>query len=119
MLLSLLLTFNVLDNFEKSFIGKLREKEKYLFAEKFPDLPPVAVLEQLKSFTQGEKVSVLPLLENAFKELPKGVKVYKITYLKGVLTISGEGDKKLFQKLELKKVKETADGKIAFELEVK
>ena len=64
---------------------QIKEREKLLFKEKFPNLPPVSVLEQLEGMQYHPyKKSVLDLLKKALEQLPKsGIKIYKIKYRNG------------------------------------
>ena len=101
------------------FVKKLKQKEEYLFKEKYPQLPPVAILEQLKTLKETKKNSVLPLLKKLTNEVPKGVKIYKIIYRDGKLLIQGEASKSLAQKLKnVVTIKELDNNSISFEVAV-
>ena len=117
-ILLLLLSLKGMETVKTEFIQHLRLKEKELFEEKFPNLPPVSVLEQLRSFAESGKVSVLPLLEKAFKKLPKGVAIYKLSYNNGRLIVEGEAKEELIKGLPIKEIKKTEKDKVLFKMEV-
>jgi hypothetical protein len=98
----------------------LRAKEKELFAAKFPDLPPIAVEEQLLTMQpKGRRDEVFKLLGRALKELPKGSKIFEIAYSDGSLRIKGETTKVDFKKLKVLTLKDEGNGRYLFEVEVK
>jgi hypothetical protein len=108
-----------LKRIETNFLQRLEGVKKELFAEKFPHLPPVAVTEQLKTMQGNKKLSVLPLLEKAFRALPKGVKIYRITYQRGEIRIRGEAPPAVVKELKVDNEKRLDNGNILFEVVVK
>jgi len=112
--------FNLFTGYLKSdYLKRLKLTEEKLFKEKYPDLPPVEVVEQLKSLKAMEGKSVLPLLDRALSSLPKGVKIYKLLYKDGRLVVKGEASKSVLGRFKnLVKVKELENNRIAFEVAV-
>ncbi len=103
----------------ENYIKLVKEREAYLFHQKFPSLPTVAVVEQLKTFQEKERPSVLPLFEKLIGKLPPGFKIYKIDYLGGVLKIKGETDGEGLKKLNPASMKEIGNNRYLVEVEVK
>ena len=108
-----------LNKLEKDFLRKLETVKKELFAEKFPELPPVAVAQQLKTMQSNKKLSVLPLLEKGFKTLPPGVKIYRISYQRGEIRIKGEASPQVVKQLKVSAQQRLDNGHILFEVVVK
>lgn len=101
-------------------IADWREEEKRSFVEKYPDLPPIAVRDQVKSFVSQTRFPLLTRFQELSLKLEKGIKIYSFEYSRGVLKVTGEGSsKKLIDKLNPKKIKETTEGSYEFEVELK
>lgn len=118
LLLGYLVGVQTLDRAEKRFLSEIEKREKLLFSEKFPDLPPVAVLEQLKTMRGKGKKSVIPLFEKLTSTLPKGVKIYSLEYRNGVLKVKGEAPKGVAEKLNALSLKREGDNYL-FEVEIR
>ena len=107
------------NHLKDEFIKKIKLTEEKLFKEKYPQLPAVAILDQLKTLKEAKQNSVLPLFEKLTKQLPKGVKIYKIFYRNGKLLVQGETTKSLAQKLKnVVTIKELNNSRVFFEVEV-
>ncbi|AAC07665.1 putative protein [Aquifex aeolicus VF5] len=111
--------FTLKEPVKKETLKTLNQKKKELFSQKFPDIPPVLVEEQLKSLTKTQKESVLIKFNKAFMKLPQGVKVYRIEYTNGVLKLVGEGNEEIVRRLKPESVKKTPKGTYEFTLVLK
>jgi hypothetical protein len=109
-----------LDALQKGFIKSIREKEKELFSSKFPDLPPVAVRDQVISMAEGTSFPLTERLSRLAQKLEKGIKIFRLEYSEGRLKVEGEApDKKLIENLNPKKIREISGGAYEFEVELK
>ncbi|NPB05278.1 MAG: hypothetical protein GXO08_02730 [Aquificae bacterium] len=115
-LVSFLLGLWALDRVKFEFLNRLNERKVFLFREKFPDLPPVAVEEQLKVLTSQRERSLLPRLERLISKVPKGVKIYEIGLVGGKLYLKGEGPPEVVNRMETSAVKKLESGGVAFEV---
>ncbi|NPB08480.1 MAG: hypothetical protein GXN96_06080 [Aquificae bacterium] len=104
------------DYLKKEVVRFFNDRKKELFREKFPQLPPVMVEEQLRSMTTRESEGPLQLLDRAFSGLPQGVKVYRITYRGNTLRIVGEVEENLVDRLKAERLKKTPQGTYEFEV---
>lgn len=114
--LSFFLYFTVKKPLRKEVLKIVNKKEKELFSDKFPNIPPVLVEEQLKSLTKTKKDRVLIKLEKAFLNLPEGIKIYRVEYTKGVLKLVGEGNEEIVKRLKPERVRKTPKGTYEFTL---
>ena len=119
LLLSLGVSFEVMDQIVDNYYNKLLEREKELFHKKFPQLPTVAMVEQLLTLQPKEKKSVLPLFKKLTEMLPPGVKIFKISYSNGILKVKGEASKEVVNRLKTTYLKDLGNGRYLFELEIK
>ena len=120
LILSFFLGTQLLMRVKTDFYNRIAQKEKELFSEKFPQLPPVAVLEQLKTLRGQKKESVLPLFEKLIDTIPRGVKIYRLSYGNGVLKVEGEApSKEIADKLKAVSLKRTDSGSYLFEVEIR
>ncbi len=105
---------------EKRIVKSIREIEKREFKKVFPELPPIAVRDQVKSIVEKKQ---FPLTEKFLMLAPyleEGIKIYKIHYEKNILRIEGEAkSKENLSALEIKKLKKLKEGGYEFEIEVK
>jgi len=104
---------------KKEIIKTLNQKKKELFSQKFPDIPPVLVDQQLKSMVKTKKDTVLVNLNKAFTALPGGAKIYRIEYTNGVLKVVGEGSEDVVKRLKPESVRKTPNGTYEFTLVIK
>ncbi len=103
-----------------SLVRHWKEEEKKLFSEKFPDLPTVAVRDQVKAFSSSRNFPLLRKLKDISQNLNKGLKIYSFEYGMDVLKVRGEGaSRDLIDKLSPKRVKKTPNGTFEFEVEIK
>ncbi len=110
----------LLNQVAQNYRDRLEAQKKALFKEKFPDLPAVAVEEQLLTMQpKGDKQKSLLLLQKMVKTLPRGVKIYRITYADGVLKVSGEAPKEAIKNLKTTTLKDQGNGKYLFEVEIR
>ncbi len=105
-----------LDSLVKDFHLRIKEKEKLLFSQKFPELPPVAVVEQLRTMQKQKKVSILPAMEGLLEKIPEGVKIYEIGFIDGVFYVKGEAPADMLDKIKPTKYKKLENGNILFEI---
>ncbi|MCX7739228.1 MAG: hypothetical protein N2Z80_07495 [Hydrogenothermaceae bacterium] len=98
-----------------SLIKEIKRSQVQLFKKVFPDQPVVSVYEQTKAMvkTSPEFNLSRKLLD---VELPKDVKIYKVEYIDGVLTIKGESKE---PPSVAKSVKKTPLGNFEFEVKVR
>ena len=109
----------LIDLSKKEIIKEIKRAEKRAFKKVFPNLPTVAVRDQVKSMVGKESFKLTKSMIKAAEILPEDMSLYKIEFNKGKLKIVGEvGDKKLLKGIKVKKVKKTPEGKFEFELEV-
>jgi len=104
---------------EKNLLKRVRSAERKEFKRFFPNLPPVAVRDQLRSMVGGERFPLLKKMRNLFQDLPAGIKIYRIEFTGGTLKIVGETEsKEVLDKLKPKTLKETPEGSYEFEVEL-
>ncbi len=107
------------DFIKREFMKEINLKKKELFSQKFPELPPVLVDEQLKNFSGSNKKSLLLGLRKVFSQLPEGVKILEISYKNGVLKIKGLASEELMNRISnASKVRRTPEGLYEFEVKL-
>ncbi len=105
---------------EKRIVKDIRGIEKKEFRRVFPNLPAVAVRDQLKSLLERTNYNMTAELILLSEKLSEGLKLYKIEYGNGVLKVVGEAEsKKILEKLSPKSIKKTPEGKFEFEVEIR
>lgn len=115
-----LLTLYGFNRFEKTMVGSIRSTEKQVFQERFKDLPPVVVRDQLASISKEARFPMTLKLLEFSGSLKKGIKIFRIEYSDGSLKITGEANSKdIIEGLKPKKLKETPEGNYEFEVELK
>ena len=124
-LLGLLATATVLvfsfslgkETLKKEFLKELNQKKKELFTQRFPELPPVLVDEQIKSLAGSERKSLLAGLKKLLSELPEGVKILEISYKNGIIRIRGVAPEDSLNRIKNpSKVRKTPEGFYEFEV---
>ena len=104
---------------KKELTSTFREIERREFKRKFPDIPAVAVRDQVKSFAVGEGFPLSRKLLDLSKLLKEGVKIYRLEFAKDRLIVVGEAkSRELLSDLPLKKIKQTPEETYEFELEL-
>lgn len=99
---------------------EIRKEEKTLFREKFPNLPSVAIRDQLKAMSSENKYQLTGKLIELSRSLGKGITLYSIEYAKGVLKLKGEAEERSkLDPLKPKSVKKTPKGGWEFEVELR
>ena len=99
---------------------EIRKEEKTLFREKFPNLPSVAIRDQLKAMSSKNKYQLTGKLIELSRSLGKGITLYSIEYAKGVLKVKGEAEERSkLDPLKPKSVKKTPKGGWEFEVELR
>ncbi len=109
----------LIDMSKKQVIKEIRSIEKKEFKKVLPNLPTMAVRDQVKSMVGSEGFKLTKSMLKVAEMLPEDMSLYKIEFNKGKLRVVGEvEDKKLLKGIKVKKVKKTPEGKFEFELEV-
>ncbi len=108
-----------LEQMEKVILRKVRESERAEFKRIFPNLPAVAVREQVKSIAGKKEYELTWKLLLLSEKLKEGVKIYRIEYTNGILKVVGEAkNRDILNPLNPKSVKETPEGGYEFEVEL-
>ncbi|GAB6066547.1 cell division protein FtsA [Aquifex pyrophilus] len=117
--LSFISYFSFKDYVKKKIVMEVNREKKILFSQKFPNMPPILVEEQLKTIKKREKNEFFNKLYKAFSNLPEGVKIYRIEYKKGILKIVGEADEKNIKLIKTERIRKTPEGNYEFEVVIK
>ena len=108
--------FSFKDYIKKKIVQTINQEKKSLFSQKFPNIPPVLVEEQLKNIKKKEKNEFFNKLYTVFAKLPYGVKIYKIEYKNNILKVVGEADEEKIKSLKTERIRKTPDGNYEFEI---
>ncbi|WP_461829643.1 cell division FtsA domain-containing protein [Aquifex sp.] len=105
------------ETLKREFLKELNEKKKELFVQKFPELPPVLVEEQLRSLAGFEGKSLLAGLKKVLSQLPEGVRILEISYKNGIIKIRGVAREDLLNRIKNpSEVRKTPEGLYEFEV---
>ncbi len=98
-------------------VEKLRDIQRTEFKKHFPKEPIISLYEQVRAkVSSGEEYKLTKLLLRAQESLKPGMRLYRIEYAEGRLTVKGEAERKTLEGLKLFSTKETPTGKVEFEL---
>ena len=101
----------------KIFTKKIRNTEKTLFSEVFPNTPPVAVRDQVKTLIRVPTYSFSKKLQALGNSLPEGAKIFSLEYSQGKLKVKGEvKDRESLKDLSVESLKKTPQGTYEFEV---
>lgn len=104
---------------EKGIVKEVRNAERDAFRRVFPNLPPVAVRDQLKSMVGSEHFSAMKKMISLSEKLPEGIKIYRIEFVGGKLKVVGEvRSKDKIIELKPKVLRETPEKTYEFEVEL-
>ncbi len=114
----LVFSFNFMkETIKKEFLKEINLRKKNLFSQKFPELPPILVDEQLKNLANIEKKSFLEGLKEAFLLLPAEVKISEISFKNNVIKIRGLATEEVLNNIKnTSRVKKTPEGLYEFEV---
>ncbi len=105
---------------EKKLLREIRSAEREKFRETFPNLPAIAVRDQVKSMLGEERYPMTERLIEFSRSVGEDVKLYRIEYSDGVLRVVGEvANKELLKDIETKSLKKTPAGGYEFEVELR
>ncbi len=115
-LISILATDLATEHLRKEIV----RNEKALFKEKFPNLPLVAVRDQVKTMNSRADYPITSKLIELSRSLEKGITIYSIEFASGILRVKGEAKEKVnLQALKPKSMKKTPTGGWEFEVEIR
>ena len=104
---------------EKEVTKRLRNMEKEAFKDSFPELPAVAVRDQVKSMLREGGYELTSKLIELSSKLRSGIEIYKLEYKEGKLKVVGATkDEKVATNMRAKSIKKTPEGGYEFEVEV-
>lgn len=107
------------DTIKKEFLKEMNLKKKELFSQKFPELPPVLVEEQLKNFANVGERSLLVGLKKILSQLPEGVKILEISFKNNVIKVRGLATEEALNEVKNpSRVKKTPEGLYEFEVKM-
>lgn len=107
------------DFLKKEIMKTLNQQKKELFSAKFPDLPPVMVEEQLKNMKERKQSKFLELMYTVLKDLPEGVKIYRIEFKNSYLKLVGEAPESFIKNIKADSIRKTPEGNYEFEVVVR
>ena len=118
--LSLFLALNLgIDKLKGEIVRETRKAQKEAFRQEFPELPAVAVGEQLRTMVASPKYVVLPKLSLLSEKLKEGMEIYRIEFRNGRLkVVGGAKDEDLIKELGAKSLKKTPEGNYLFEVDI-
>jgi len=118
--LSLFLALNLgIDKLKGEIVRETRKAQKEAFRQEFPELPAVAVGEQLRTMVASPKYVVLPKLSLFSEKLKEGMEIYRIEFRNGRLkVVGGAKDEDLIKELGAKSLKKTPEGNYLFEVDI-
>ncbi len=118
--LSLFVVLNLgIDKTRHEIVREVRKAQKEAFRREFPELPAVAVGEQLKTMVASPKYVVLPKLSLLSEKLKEGMEIYRIEFRNGRLkVVGGAKDEELIKELGAKSLKKTPEGNYLFEVDI-
>lgn len=100
-------------------VEPLRDAQRTEFKRLFPNEPIISLYDQVRTkVSTGEEYKLTKLLSKAQENLRPGMKLYRLEYTEGRLTIEGEADRKTLEGLRLFSTKETPTGRVEFEIKV-
>ena len=100
-------------------VERLREIQRIEFRKVFPNEPIISIRDQVRAkVSTGEEYELSKLLIKAQENLKVGMKLYSFEWDKGRLVIKGEAERSILEGLPVKSAKETATGKVEFQLEL-
>ncbi len=116
----LFLTGNLaLGELNRELVKEVRRVEKKAFKKSFPELPPIAVRDQLRSMLRDGGYELTEKLSALAGRLKEGMEIYRLEFKDGKLKVVGMvKDEKLAGKLGAKSVKKTPEGDFEFEVEI-
>lgn len=104
---------------EKRVVREVREAERKAFREVFPELPAVAVRDQVKSMLAGGSYELTSDLLKLADRLKEGIEIYRMEFSNGRLKVVGSTAKEeLATEVGAKSVKKTPEGTYEFEVEI-
>lgn len=104
---------------KREFIKEMNKKKKELFVQRFPELPPVLVDEQVRNFSLSRRNSLLAGIKEVFSMLPKGVKILEISYKNKVIKVRGIATEGLLNRIKNpSNVRKTPEGLYEFEVKI-
>ncbi|RLJ70802.1 cell division protein FtsA-like protein [Hydrogenivirga caldilitoris] len=101
------------------FVREIREAERKAFKEGFPELPTIAVRDQVKSMVTSGGYELTKDLLKLSEKLKEGVEIYKLEFKDGKLSVVGSTrEEKIATELGAKSLKKTPEGAYEFEVEI-
>ncbi len=104
---------------KKEVIREVRRLEREAFKREFPNLPTVAVRDQIQAMVSSPRYEVLSKLSLLSQKLEEGIEIYRIEFKEGKLKVVGSAQsEEILTRLGAKSVKKTPEGQYLFEVEL-